>query len=756
LESQEKKYTQVVEGPNALISMQVDDLPYKMLFRKGPFIQFLISAKTGAIVDVSQAATVLYGRTVDEMTGNCFFQLHPDPQGVLREKILNSGDDGASQFVMKLAWDDRQIKDLEFVAERMDLGGGPLIYISVQDVTKSLQAGELLHQQHEMLRSTLSSIDDLFFTMNKHGEFTEYYQPGNTNQLSLSSDLFIGKSIRDVGFPEEVAEKYLQAIDRVLETGRTEQIEYYLDAFGSRLWYHAKVTPRRNSLNIADGVTVLCRDVTRQKKTEETLIRARDFYLTLFNDFPSLIWKTNASKKADYFNKTWLEFTGRSLEDEIATGWMEKIHFDDAPRFLSVLSEAYHQKKPFQLEHRLLDKNGNYRWVINVGRPFNNLDGQFAGFIGSSYDITERRNSEDMLRIQRSALESALEGMLIIDAQHNGNPVIYANKELSKITGIDLSQINGMNFLDVIGAPMTASITASIQDAISKEQNFKGEFFCVNGQGKESWRTLLIAPVRDRRGSVAHFVVVLADITESKISEKILMEKNRELEKTNSELDSFVYSTSHELRSPLMSVLGLINLLEMESENPEQVRYVQMMKESINKLDQILHDIIDYSQNSRFEVDSEQMFFQPAVERIINNLRYMPGAEKIKFDVQVDDIQPFFSDSRRVEIILNNFISNAIKFHNTAKEVPTIQVKVVTQAEKAFITVKDNGSGISEAHMPRIYDMFFRGTEKSNGSGIGLYIVKEIVEKLQGDIRVQSTEGQGTEFIVELPNQIQH
>lgn len=742
---------QSLSGRQPAVAEKNGNQRYRMLFRRGPFIQLLINIPSGIISECNDAAAHFYQRSSRELEGCCFFDLHPDVRASLQEMIFSCKEDGSDRFVMKISWND-QVKDLEFFSERVIVNNESLVYLCIQDISESLQAAELLHQQHEMLRSTLSSIDDLFFTMNNHGEFIEYYQPGSNHQLSLSSDLFVGKSITEVGFPQEVARKYLQAIDKVLETGRNEQLEYYLDAFGTRLWYHAKITPRRNSLNVAEGVTVLCRDVTRQKKTEETLTRARDFYLTLFNDFPSMIWRTNASKKADYFNKTWLEFTGRTLEEEIQTGWMEKIHYDDTPRFLSVLSEAYHQKKPFQLEHRLRHQDGSYRWVIDVGRPFHNLDGQFAGFIGSIYDITERRNTEDMLRIQRSALENALEGMLIIEAQKEGNPVIYANKEVSKITGISQNHINGMNFLDVIAVADDPDVIGKIQEAISMKKNFIGEYCSFSPEGTQAWQTLLISPVHDRRGTVAHFVVVLADITGSKLSEKILREKNRELAKTNAELDSFVYSTSHELRSPLMSVLGLINLLEMETRSPEQQKYLDMIKESINKLDKIIHDIIDYSRNSRFEVYYEPVNFRECIHKAIQNLKYLPHAEKIAFRIDVDEKYEFYSDIRRIDILFNNFISNCIKFHNFEQENPKVHIRVKFLAGKAVITIEDNGSGIPQAQLPRIYDMFFRGSLKSNGGGIGLYIVKEIVEKLQGSIQADSVEGTYTRFVVEIPN----
>ena len=725
---------------------------YKTLFQSGPVIQLLVNPEIGKIVDANKAAANLYGIPEEKLIGKDICELHPQCNGSFQEFFEESLQKDEANICLKFLDPRQNMVDLCFLASQITIENRKLIFLKIQDITEKVKADELMHQQHEMLRSTISSIDDLFFTLNNEGEFVEYYQAGHRKQLSLSSDLFVGKSITEVGFPEKVSRKYLNAINKVIETGRTQQIDYCLEAFGTELWYNAKISPRHNSLDIADGVTVICRDVTRQKKAEENLIRARDFYLTLLKDFPSMIWKTNSARKTDYFNNTWLEFTGRSLQEEIEKDWMDKLHIEDAPKFLSAFEKAYQSHEPFQIEHRILDKNNQYRWVLNVGRPFKNLEGEFAGFIGSCYDITERRNNEDLLRIQRRAIESALEGILIMDATSPGNPVIYANRELSAITGIEQKKITGKNFLDVIGNPEDQKITRSIKQAIQARENFKGEFYFCDEQGRENWRMVLTSPVKDRKGNVSHFVAVLANISEQKLSEKTLKLKNRELRKTNAELDSFVYSTSHELRSPLMSVLGLINLMHLETKSLEEKKYIKMMKESINKLDQIIHDIIDYSRNSRFEVNHEPIDFKSCIDKIIEKLRYLPGAEKVDWRIKVNGEAAFYSDPRRIEIILNNFISNSLKFQKPGQANPFIAIDIKSRADKAYIQIKDNGSGIPDNHLPHIYDMFYRGTERSNGSGIGLYIVKEIIEKLDGSIEVNSEEEKGTSFSVELPN----
>ncbi|MBW6498829.1 MAG: PAS domain-containing sensor histidine kinase [Bacteroidales bacterium] len=246
--------------------------------------------------------------------------------------------------------------------------------------------------------------------------------------------------------------------------------------------------------------------------------------------------------------------------------------------------------------------------------------------------------------------------------------------------------------------------------------------------------------------------VNIQDISETKKAERILTQKNNELQKTKAELDHFVYSTSHELRAPLVSVLGLINLLETETNENEHVTYVRLMKESISKLDLIIHDIIDYSRNARFEVNVSPIDFDFLLEKTINNLQYLPQIQKIDLRLKVSNTGIFCSDKRRVEVILSNLISNSLKFFNPEADQPYVEILVQVSPHQAIIRVADNGRGIPEAHLPRIFEMFFRGYEQSTGSGIGLYIVKEIVEKLNGHMQVESTEGQGSVFTVNIPN----
>lgn len=226
--------------------------------------------------------------------------------------------------------------------------------------------------------------------------------------------------------------------------------------------------------------------------------------------------------------------------------------------------------------------------------------------------------------------------------------------------------------------------------------------------------------------------------------------KNSNLEKTNAELDRFFYSTSHDLRSPLLSIKGLVNIAKHDTTDPKMQQYLAMMTDRADKLDLFVKDIIDYSKNTRTEVAKEQVDVEQLVETVKESFQFLEGASKISFQKEVH-VKEVVTDKSRVTVILNNLISNAIKYHDTFQDQPWINVNVSQSNNTLNIVVADNGPGISPEKHTKIFDMFYRGTEKSKGSGLGLYIVKETVEKMNGTISVKSSEGKGTSFTISLP-----
>lgn len=242
-----------------------------------------------------------------------------------------------------------------------------------------------------------------------------------------------------------------------------------------------------------------------------------------------------------------------------------------------------------------------------------------------------------------------------------------------------------------------------------------------------------------------------------KKAEMTLRRQNEELVKINQELDSFVYSVSHNLRAPLMSVLGLLRLAQIEVERSENdtkilLSYFGMMEHSINKLDDTLKEILDYSRNARSEIKIEKVDLKDLLEDGFERLKYHEGSDQIEKIIEVKDETLFYSDPYRLSVVLNNLISNAIKYRDVRKKNQYIKIQAHVTPAMARIEFSDNGIGISKELLNKIYDMFFRATEKSEGAGLGLYIVKETIDKLGGRISTISNLGLGTHFIIELPN----
>jgi signal transduction histidine kinase len=223
-----------------------------------------------------------------------------------------------------------------------------------------------------------------------------------------------------------------------------------------------------------------------------------------------------------------------------------------------------------------------------------------------------------------------------------------------------------------------------------------------------------------------------------------------ELRRVNAELDNFTYHASHDLRAPLTSILGLVNLGLKETSNEENQSYMEMIRDRVNHMDILLRDLISISYNNKKEESYLEFDFECEVKLLLKSLE-CPGKF---FDIQLD-IQKnseFISDPIRMRTILGNLISNAFKYYNPDVKTPFIIISISVESRQASIIIGDNGIGVDLPYQEKIYNMFFRATTRSTGTGLGLYIVKSMVDKLKGQISFESVLNKGTTFKVIIPN----
>ncbi|RAW03403.1 MASE1 domain-containing protein [Pseudochryseolinea flava] len=240
------------------------------------------------------------------------------------------------------------------------------------------------------------------------------------------------------------------------------------------------------------------------------------------------------------------------------------------------------------------------------------------------------------------------------------------------------------------------------------------------------------------------------EITSRRTVEEKIQRTNQELSKRNTELDNFVYSVSHDLRAPIASVLGLINLARKDQEATMKDMYLDMINKSALQQDHFIKEILDQSRNSRLEVKREEIFFEPLIDETFSQLKFATSTGKsVEKIIRIKQEKPFYSDRWRLKVILNNIISNAIRYRN-GKD-PVIKVDVEIADHNVTLSIEDNGKGIEREHLPNIYKMFYRATDDGAGSGLGLYIVKEAIDKLNGNISIDSTVGKGTTVNLRIP-----
>lgn len=360
-------------------------------------------------------------------------------------------------------------------------------------------------------------------------------------------------------------------------------------------------------------------------------------------------------------------------------------------------------------------------------------------------DITQEKRTKEEIKRNETFFTQLFDNvpMAVVMLDATGH-VELVNRGFTKMFGYALNELKGKNLNDFIVPAELHNEGIDINNLIKSNRVIRIEAVRKSKDGRLVNVLLYGMPVWMEEKIIGIYGVYV-DITERKRMEE-------ELQIRNAELDNFVYKVSHDLRAPLSSILGLVNLSKFPGNPDSPYDYIRLIGEKASGLDHFISDVLSHSKNLKMEVSIEKVDLEGTIRKTIADLSYLEGADTVKFDIHADQTD-FFSDPWRISEIFRNLVSNAIKYRQAEGIQPEVKVDIRIKDDVARITFSDNGIGIKPESLEKIFEMFYRATEQSDGSGIGLYIVKNAVEKLNGKVSVESVFGAGTTFRIQLPSQ---
>jgi PAS domain S-box-containing protein len=474
-------------------------------------------------------------------------------------------------------------------------------------------------------------------------------------------------------------------------------------------------------------------------------------YQQLFEKMVDGVYKSSHEGKFIEVNPALVKMLGYDSKEELmAIDIKSQLYFNEVDRDEAVYQDQIDGISIF----RLRKKDGSEIWVEDRGQYVTDENGNVLYHEGFLRDVTERKRAEEKNRNNekrfRSLIENNEDAIVLLDRE---SKILYQSPSVERMLGFTQEERQEKTGIESIHPDDMAEAKKIFAEVLANPfVAFSFRHRKLHKNGHYIWTEGIVTNMLDDK-SVGALVANYRDITKRKEYEETLEKSNKELTKANEELDKFVYSVSHDLRAPLSSMLGVIEIAEDETQDEFVIGHLEMVKESITRLDGFINDILAYSRNSRLELRKEEINFKEMLSDIMQHIKYMSGIDRqVDIVIDIQDEKKFMSDKSRISMLLNNLISNSIRYQDPSVNDPFVNVKVDMSDTETNIIVKDNGIGIDKENIEKIFQMFYRVSENSIGSGLGLYLVKEIVDKLEGKIEVESELGKGTAFSIRLPN----
>lgn len=530
----------------------------------------------------------------------------------------------------------------------------------------------------------------------------------------------------------------------------------------------------------AAGIISVGYDVTTQVVAAKKIEESRKRWKMLADSMPVMVWTADETGSINFLNKRWYEYTGLAEGDSLGFGWTKSVHADDLERCLEIWNEAVRKRDFYEVELRYRNNKGEYRWMIARGVPVID-ENEVEAWYGTSTDIHEKKlfelNLEELINERTAELNSKNEILdnilkhstngisvseIFFDA--DGNVVdaltIIANDAAIKYIGLprDLYLTKRGTFFDpnLISSPYGQACIKTLKTG----EPFIMQYF-LEFTGR--WLELTVSKMNEN-----HLIQVFTDVTEIKESQLKLEKSLEDLRYANANLEEFAYAASHDLKEPIRKIQYFTNRLREGARdrlNPDELTLLDRLDNSALRMQSLITDLLEYSHAKSGSVDKEPIDLADKIKLVMGDLEL--EIQKKGARITLRDLPIIRGSRRQIQQLFQNLISNALKYTKPGV-VPEIVISAsicegreitpplpygVSDRKFDVIKVSDNGIGFDQSQAQSIFKIFARlhGSSQYEGSGIGLSIVKKVVEGHDGFVWADGSPGAGATFTIVLP-----
>jgi PAS domain S-box-containing protein len=473
------------------------------------------------------------------------------------------------------------------------------------------------------------------------------------------------------------------------------------------------------------------------------------------------VWTSGVDKKCDYFNQSWLDFTGRTLEQELGDGWVEGVHPADRQRCFSTYSDAFEKRAPFSMNYRLKYNDGTFRWIEGNGNPWFFDNDDFGGYVNCCHDIHEKVRIEEESKFINERYDLAVQGSSDgiwdwIDVKSEDE---WWSKRFYELLGYADQEIPSTRstFKSLLHKDDVDKTFKAVNSAFEFDEPFNIEYRLKTKSGVYRWFQGRAKVVRDEIGNPTRMSGSITDITARKRAENDLKEAVIKAESATKSKALFLANMSHEIRTPLTAIIGFTETAKLPDCSPELMQEaLDVVSSSSQHLLGIINDILDLSKLDAGAVVCEKINFS-VVKILLDTqklfqLRAKENGLSLNYHYNWPLPSTITGDPLRLKQVLLNLIGNAIKFTKSGSVDVTTSFNQATN--KIQISIKDTGIGLTTDQQATLFTPFTQAdtstSRKFGGTGLGLSITKQLLEMMSGTISVNSIHNKGSVFTVEL------